>query len=211
MRSVRIKICGITTPAQAQAAAEFGVHAIGVVFYGPSSRAVSIDQARVIAQAAGPFVNVVGLFVDAGADFIEQVLEQVPLNLLQFHGSETPSDCERYNRPYIKALRMKPDLDVAAQAVHFASARGLLLDAYQPGVPGGTGASFDWNRFPQTCALPLILAGGLTPDNVTTAIASTHCSAVDVSGGVESSPGIKDPAKMQAFVLNASYGASKSE
>lgn len=209
MGAVRVKICGITTPEQAVLASRLGADAIGLVFYAASSRAVSVDRAREIARAAGPFVTVVGLFVNAEPAYIEQVLDEVPLQLLQFHGDESAAECERYRRPYIKALRMKSGLDVAAQAAAHPRAVGLLLDAYRPGVPGGTGEVFDWTRFPHDSQLPLVLAGGLTPDNVAEAIATTHCYGVDVSGGVESAPGIKDPEKVRAFILNATCGASK--
>ncbi len=209
MERVRVKICGITSPQQAALAAALGVDAIGLVFYPASPRAVGLEQAREIARAAGPFTTVVGLFVNAEPDTIEQVLAKVPLGLLQFHGDENPAQCERYHRPYIKALRMKPGLDVASEAERHANAAGLLLDAYHPALPGGTGEVFDWDRFPVDSHTPLILAGGLTPDNVADAIAATHCYGVDVSGGVESAPGVKDAEKMRAFVVNATRGASQ--
>lgn len=209
VKRVRVKICGITSPQQAALAAELGVDAIGLVFHPPSPRAVSLDQAREIARAAGPLMTVVGLFVNAGADDLERVLGTVPLGLLQFHGDESPAQCERYHRPYIKALRMKPGLEVEREARRFANASGLLLDTYHPALPGGTGEVFDWERFPSHSDMPLILAGGLTPDNVASAIATTGCYGVDVSGGVESAPGVKDAEKMRAFVVNATGGVSQ--
>jgi len=197
---IRIKICGITRPNDGRAAARLGADAIGLVFYPPSPRYVEPEQARAIVQALPPFVAAVALFVDAGEAQIRAVLEQVPVSLLQFHGDEAPEDCRRYGRPYIKALRMAPDVDVAAYAVRYGDAAGLLLDSYQAGVPGGTGRSFDWARVPDGVDKPLILAGGLTPDNVAEAVAAARPYAVDVSGGVESRKGIKDAAKMADFI-----------
>ncbi|MFQ5488504.1 MAG: phosphoribosylanthranilate isomerase [Gammaproteobacteria bacterium] len=197
---IRIKICGITRPEDGLAAARLGADAIGLVFYPASPRHVDIEQARAIVRALPPFVTVVALFVDAGEAQIRPVLDQVPVSLLQFHGDEAPEDCHRYGRPYIKALRMAPNVDVAACAVRYGDAAGLLLDSYQPGQPGGTGHSFDWARVPAGVAKPLILAGGLTPDNVAEAVATVRPYAVDVSGGVESRKGIKDAAKMADFI-----------
>jgi len=143
-RRVRVKICGITRPQDAVAAARLGADAIGLVFHAASPRRVTLPQARAIVQALPPFVTAVALFVDAPAHEIHRVLEQVPVGLLQFHGEEPPQDCNRYGKPYIKALRMRPGLDVAACAACYADAAGLLLDSYRPGVPGGTGETFDW-------------------------------------------------------------------
>ncbi len=185
-----------------------GADAIGLNFYAQSPRVVSIKQARAIALAVGPFVTVTGLFVDAEPDFIRQVLHQVPLHLLQFHGDETPSFCEAFERPYLKALRMTPELDVKAAIAAHPAATGVLLDAYVPGTPGGTGETFDWGRVPQQAARPIVLAGGLTPANVGAAIAATCPYAVDVSGGVESAPGVKDPDKVQKFIRQARKGLS---
>jgi len=207
VKSVRIKICGITSVQDAQAAIAAGADALGLVFYAASPRAVSIAQAKAIALAAGPFVVVTGLFVNAEVDYVQAVLAEVPLHLLQFHGDESVAYCESFQRPYIKALRMKPELDVAACVAQYASASALLLDAYRPGVPGGTGDTFDWGRVPQIAARPLVLAGGLTPANVAAAIKATAVYGVDVSGGVESSPGIKDHAKITAFIANAQAAA----
>ncbi len=195
----RVKICGITRTEDALAAARLGADAIGLVFYAPSPRAVSIAQARAICAALPPFVTPVGLFVNAAEAEVQAVLEAVPLGLLQFHGDETPAECERYGRPWIKALRMAPGLDVAAEARRYGSASGILLDAWQAGVPGGTGQCFDWSRIPPLDK-PLVLAGGLTPDNVAEAIRVVRPWAVDVSGGVEAEKGIKDAALMAAFI-----------
>ncbi len=197
---VRSKICGITRIEDALAAVEAGADAIGLVFYGKSPRAVSIEQAAVILQALPPFVTSVGLFVDMPRDELQQLLQRLPLDLLQFHGDESPADCEGHGRPYIKALRVRPGEDVAAAMAPYAGARGILLDTFVEGVPGGTGASFDWSLVPENAAKPIILAGGLDAGNVATAIRQVRPYAVDVSGGVEASKGIKDAGKIRAFV-----------
>nr|WP_288256604.1 phosphoribosylanthranilate isomerase [uncultured Pseudomonas sp.] len=197
---VRSKICGITRIEDALAAVEAGADAIGLVFYGKSPRAVSIEQAAVILQALPPFVTSVGLFVDMPRDELQQLLQRLPLDLLQFHGDESPADCEGHGRPYIKALRVRPGEDVAATMAPYAGARGILLDTFVEGVPGGTGASFDWSLVPENAAKPIILAGGLDAGNVATAIRQVRPYAVDVSGGVEASKGIKDAGKIRAFV-----------
>lgn len=199
MPNVRIKICGITRIEDALAAAVLGADAIGLVFYAKSPRAVDIEKAQKIVRALPPFVTTVGLFVDAQPGFIDDVLHQVPLDLLQFHGNEPPADCERHARPYLKALRMAPDADIAEQAARYASAAGILLDAYTPGIPGGTGIVFDWSRIPPI-SQPLILAGGLNAENVRAAIEQVKPYAVDVSGGVELEKGIKDIEKIREFV-----------
>jgi phosphoribosylanthranilate isomerase len=196
----RVKICGITRPEDARAAAELGADAIGLVFYAPSPRAVTIEQAQAVCATLPPFVTRVGLFVNALREEIQQVLNAVPLDLLQFHGDETATDCEGFERPYIKALRMAADMDVVSELKAFSSATGILLDSYQVGVPGGTGQTFNWSRVPVQMAQPIILAGGLTPDNVAMAIEQVRPYAVDVSGGVEAAKGIKDRNKMMAFL-----------
>ncbi|MFI8735998.1 phosphoribosylanthranilate isomerase [Ectopseudomonas toyotomiensis] len=197
---VRSKICGITRIEDALAAVEAGADAIGLVFYGKSPRAVSIEQAAAILQALPPFVTSVGLFVDMPRDELQQLLQRLPLDLLQFHGDESPADCEGHGRPYIKALRVRPGEDVAAAMAPYAGAQGILLDTFVEGVPGGTGASFDWSLVPEDAAKPIILAGGLDADNVAAAIRQVRPHAVDVSGGVEASKGIKDSGKIRAFV-----------
>lgn len=197
---VRSKICGITRIEDALAAVEAGADAIGLVFYGKSPRAVSIEQAAAILQALPPFVTSVGLFVDMPRDELQQLLQRLPLDLLQFHGDESPADCEGHGRHYIKALRVRPGEDVAAAMAPYAGARGILLDTFVEGVPGGTGASFDWSLVPENAAKPIILAGGLDAGNVATAIRQVRPYAVDVSGGVEASKGIKDAGKIRAFV-----------
>ena len=196
----RIKICGITRPQDGQDAAQLGADAIGLVFYAPSPRAVNVEQATAICDALPPFVTRVGLFVNADRNEINTVLAEVPLDLLQFHGDETPADCEGYDRPYIKALRMAADVDVMAEAEAYERAAGILFDSYEAGVPGGTGQTFDWQRVPAGIKQPVILAGGLNPRNVATAVERVRPYAVDVSGGVEKAKGIKDKGKMTAFI-----------
>lgn len=196
----RVKICGITRPDDGQTAARLGADAIGLVFYAPSPRAVTLTQAQAVVAALPPFVSVVALFVDPAPAEVEQVLAAVPVDLLQFHGDEAPEDCRRYGRPYIKAIRMRPGLDVVAEAGRYADARGVLLDTYDPALVGGTGAAFDWSRVPAGLPLPVILAGGLTAANVAQAIKQVRPYAVDVSGGVEAAKGIKDAALLAAFI-----------
>jgi phosphoribosylanthranilate isomerase len=197
---VRSKICGITRIEDALIAAEAGADAIGLVFYAKSPRAVSIQQARDIVAALPAFVTTVGLFVNASREELNDVLAGVALDLLQFHGDESPAECESYQRPYIKALRVKPGDDIAQLAAPYAKARGILLDTYVPGVPGGTGAAFDWSLVPSGLLQPVILAGGLSAANVQAAIEQVRPYAVDVSGGVEAGKGIKDAAKIRAFM-----------
>ncbi len=203
MKSPHIKICGITQLADAQAAIAAGADALGFVFYAASPRAITPEQAREIALAVGPFTVLTGLFVDAQPAYIHAVLAQVPLHLLQFHGTETRADCEQFQRPYMKAIRMRPDVDVQAEIRAYPSASAILLDAYRAGVPGGTGETFDWGRVPAQAERPLVLAGGLDEHNVAAALRATSVYGVDVSGGVESAPGIKDHEKIQRFVAAA--------
>lgn len=209
----RIKICGITRLEDALAASALGTDALGFVFYAPSPRAVTTAQAQTIIRQLPPFITKVGLFVDAEEAFIHAVLTEVSLDILQFHGEESPADCQRYDKPYLKAIRMRPGVDLPALMTQYSEASALLLDTYVEGVPGGTGLAFNWDCIPAKLAKPIILAGGLTPANVGTAVAAVQPYAVDVSGGVESAKGIKDYAKMQAFItriksLQASlYGA----
>lgn len=195
----RVKICGITRVEDARLAVAAGADAIGLVFYAPSPRAVSMDQAREIVASVPAFVTCVGLFVDAPESEVRSVLSQVPLDLLQFHGDETPSYCAAFERPWIKALRVRPGLDLEAAAEQFSASRGLLLDAYKAGIPGGTGEVFDWQLIPDQLPLPVILAGGLDAANIRQAIQAVQPFAVDVSGGVELSKGIKDANKILAF------------
>ncbi|MCB2256159.1 phosphoribosylanthranilate isomerase [Pseudomonas chlororaphis] len=200
MSAVRSKICGITRIEDALAAVEAGADAIGLVFYARSPRVVNVQQARAIIAALPPFVTTVGLFVNASRCELGEILDAVPLDLLQFHGDETPADCEGYHRPYIKALRVKAGDDIAGACAAYARASGILLDTYVEGVPGGTGEAFDWSLVPQGLSKPIILAGGLSAENVGQAIARVRPYAVDVSGGVEQSKGIKDHARIRAFM-----------
>lgn len=196
----RVKICGFTEVETAVMAAKLGADAIGLVFYPASPRHVTIEQAAAIASAMPAFVSVVALFVDADPDYIEQVLDQVAIDCIQFHGNESAEACRRHQKPYLKAIRMQADTDLAALQTIYHDAAGLLLDAYHPGIQGGTGSSFDWDLIPQDCDLPIILAGGLTPDNIEQAIQKVKPYAVDVSSGVEAGKGIKNVAKMAAFI-----------
>lgn len=196
----RVKICGLTREQDVRVAVEAGADAIGLVFYEPSPRYVELQQARQLASMVPPFVTVVGLFVNAGQAEIEEVLSKVKLDLLQFHGDESAGFCEQFSRPYIKALRVADDTDIAACAGQYSSAKGLLLDTYQAGVPGGTGAVFNWQSIPQDLPLPIILAGGLNSGNVVQAIEQVQPYAVDVSGGLEQGKGIKDTNKIYTFM-----------
>ena len=195
--STRVKICGITREQDASAAIECGADALGFVFYEPSPRHVSVERAAAIARRLPPFVTTVALFVDADTGLIDRVVGEVGVDLLQFHGHESPEDCARHRRPWIRAIAMRPGMDLIAVQARFAAGRGLLLDAYRPGVPGGTGETFDWNRIPDTLAPRIVLAGGLNVSNVGRAV---RPFAVDVSGGVEAAKGIKDPDKIKAFI-----------
>jgi len=205
----RVKICGITRLEDADFSAKLGVDALGFVFYSKSPRCISIDKARSIIQKLPAFVTTVGLFVNAESSTVRQILTKIPLDLLQFHGEEIPEYCQSFNKPYIKALRMHDNIDVAAESQRYHSASALLLDTYVKGIQGGTGISFDWQRIPTQLSKPLILAGGLTVKNVAQAITALHPYAIDVSGGVEYSKGLKDKAKITQFmkeVFHANYG-----
>ncbi len=195
-----MKICGITRPADAHAAIKSGADALGMVFYAPSPRAVTIEQAREVVASLSPFVTVVGLFVNEERERIAQILSEVRIDLLQFHGDETPHECAGHNRPYIKAIRMREGVDLEAELNRYSQAEGLLLDTYRKGVPGGTGDSFDWDLIPAKIANSITLAGGLDSENVTQAIEQVRPYAVDVSGGVEQEKGIKDAQKIEAFM-----------
>jgi phosphoribosylanthranilate isomerase len=222
MRTVtRTKICGLTAKGDALAAAEYGADAIGLVFFAASPRCVSVSVAREIAAAVGPFVTVVGLFVDAEPAYVNEVLEQVPLQLLQFHGAETPEYCESFKRPYIKALKVSPDAagqfsneesrdegiarareDVLRQASRYRSAQAILLDTLSSKGEGGTGESFNWRCVPDRADINWILAGGLDAGNVESAIQTVKPYAVDVSSGVEMAKGVKDAKKIRLFINN---------
>ena len=196
----RIKICGFTDVEMAVKAAHMGVDAIGLVFYPPSPRHVSLATAADIAKAVPAFVTVVALFVDAARETIAEVLQAVQIDCLQFHGDEPAVFCRQFNKPYIKAIRMTADVAWSDIEREYDDAAGILLDAYHPGVAGGSGQVFDWDMIPSNSRLPIILAGGLSPDNAALAIQSVRPYALDVSSGVEREKGIKDADKMAAFI-----------
>jgi len=196
----RVKICGITRSEDAAAAAAAGADAIGLNFYLPSPRAVDVDQAAAIRRALPPFVTVVGLFVNASPQVVTETVRRVGLDLLQFHGDETPAQCEAFAMPYMKAIRVTDGVDLHAMSLRYASARALVLDTHDEKLWGGSGRTFDWDAVPSNLELPVVLAGGLTPANVATAIVRLHPYGVDVSGGVEQSPGIKDAVKIAKFI-----------
>lgn len=196
----RIKICGITCVEDALAAVEAGADAIGLVFYAPSPRAVTIDQAAQICKALPPFITTVGLFVNASCEDVSTISSKLSLGLLQFHGEESPEYCEQFNQPWIKALRVQPSTNIIEIMQPYNKAQGILLDSYVAGVQGGTGTTFDWSLIPQQSDKPIILAGGLTVENVQQAIQIAKPYAVDVSGGVEITKGTKDHNKMRAFI-----------
>lgn len=204
----RIKICGLRQVEDIQATVHAGADAIGLVFYPPSPRAVTAEQAKKLSQYIPPYVHIVGLFVNAQLNEIQEILKQVPLDILQFHGDESPEQCQfiaqTVGRRWYKALQVKDDMEIEhllkqIYAYQQAGASAILLDAYHPDLKGGTGHTFDWEKFPKS-DLPLILAGGLTPENVADAIRLTQPYAVDVSGGVEQSKGIKDSKKIHQFI-----------
>jgi len=195
-----VKICGITRPEDALAAARAGAHAIGLVFYAKSPRHVTPARAAEIIRVLPPFVTTVGLFVNATAEEVRAALAEAPVGLLQFHGDETPEFCRQFKRPYVKAVRVKAGVDLLQYAQDYHDAKALLLDAYVEGLHGGSGAAFDWSLIPRGLPLPVILSGGLTPENVTEAVRRVRPSAVDVSSGVESAKGIKDAQKIAAFI-----------
>ena len=196
----RVKICGITSVKDAIFAVNAGADAIGLVFYAPSPRFVTIEQAQQIVAAMPPFVSVVALFVNALPIEIETVLAQVRIDIVQFHGDETRSDCEQIKLPYYKAIRVKADTNLLQYEAEFSSAKALLLDTYSDAAFGGTGQVFDWGLVPQNLTKPVILAGGLTAENVAIGIKQVRPYAVDVSGGVERTKGVKDVAKIAAFM-----------
>lgn len=198
--STRIKICGVTRREDALAAAACGADAIGLVFHPGSARNVAPERAAQVAAALPPFVTSVGLFVDPDPEWVRVVLGRVPLDLLQFHGSECDAFCASFGRPYIKALPVVPGGDLLQSVGSFRTARGVLLDAYVPGEHGGTGVTAEWAAIPRNLPLPVVLAGGLTPENVGAAVRAVRPWAVDVSSGVEREKGVKDHDRIAAFV-----------
>jgi phosphoribosylanthranilate isomerase len=195
----RVKICGITCPEDAAVAAELGVDAIGLVFYPKSPRNIDVARANEILSAVPPFITSVALFLDARTEFVGQILQSVPVDVIQFHGDECPADCGTFGRPYIKAIGMKGGVNAQAYADTYPDAQGFLLDSHAVGEAGGTGTRFDWASTPRLNK-PVILAGGLNPGNVAEAIRLARPYALDISSGVESAPGIKDRDMMKAFM-----------
>ena len=198
----KVKICGFTDPNNARDASIAGVDAVGLVFYDKSPRNVDVQKAQEIIDALPPFVNRVGLFVNANPSFVDEILCEVPLDTLQFHGDESLLDCTQYQMPFIKSLRVRPDTNVVQVAEQFSSASAILLDSFNPSSFGGTGEAFDWSLACVDISLPIILAGGLNSDNVSSAIRQVRPYAVDASSGVESAPGVKDIDKIEAFIRN---------
>lgn len=206
----RIKICGITRSVDLQAAVGAGADALGFVFYPPSPRFVALDAAARLCGDVPPFVSRVGLFVNAEPAVVRETLAAVPLDLLQFHGDEDAAYCAQFGKPYIKAARVRPGLDLVEFARSFSSARGLLLDAYVEGY-GGAGQTFDWSLIPRRLPLPMVLSGGLTPANVGEAVVRLRPWAVDVSSGVEMSKGIKDADRIAAFVAAVNEADARTD
>ncbi|MBW7469981.1 phosphoribosylanthranilate isomerase [Marinobacter sp. F4218] len=198
--SVRVKICGLTRVEDIEAAVKAGADALGLVFYEPSPRSVSIVQAAELARHVPAFVSVVGLFVNPTKDEVREVLDRVPLDLLQFHGDESAEFCAQFGRRWIKAIRVRQGREIQAAFTDYSQASGLLVDAWDPDRFGGTGQSFNWDLIPSDRPMPLILAGGLSSDNVSRAVEQVKPWAVDVSGGVEQSKGIKDIEKISDFI-----------
>lgn len=210
----RAKICGITRIQDIQSVVDAGADAIGFVFFPPSPRSVTAEQAHALIQKVPAYVQTVGLFVNASLDEIANILKQAPVDILQFHGDETAEQCQQISkqvgRRWYKAIQVKPGLDIQAeiQSYQDAGASAVLLDAWHPDLKGGTGHSFDWTTFPKL-NIPLILAGGLNPDNIEQAILTTQAYAVDVSGGVESAKGIKDQQLIERFMQGVLRGSAK--
>lgn len=201
--TLRIKICGLTRPEDARAAAELGTDAIGLVFYPGSKRCIDMGQAKDIVSVLPPLVSTVALFVNETAARIREVMAQVPINILQFHGDEPPEFCRQFGLPYWKAVRVGNRQDIVEAADRYADARALLLDAHVEGQYGGTGQVFDWRLLPEALSVPWVLSGGLDADNVAAAVRQTGACCVDVSSGVESAPGMKSRTLMDQFIRRA--------
>ena len=199
---LRIKVCGLTDAKIARDTAMLGVDAIGLVFC-QSPRKVDIEQAIEIAKNLPPFVSLVGLFANSNSNYIDDVLNRVPLNVLQFHGDESAAECRKYQMPFIKSVAVKKNTDIHKFADTFSFAKAILLDSYNDKLYGGSGETFAWDLAKIKIDLPIILAGGLTPDNISDAVKSVNPYAVDVSSGVESAKGIKDTDKILNFIKRA--------
>lgn len=200
MPRTRVKICGLTRAEDAKHAVLAGVDAVGLVFFPGSPRHVTLELARQVVAEVPAFVTVVALFVDATAETVRETVSSVRVDLLQFHGEETPEYCGQFGKPWIKAVRMRPGLDLVEMAQRYAMSEGILLDAWDPDAQGGTGLTFDWGKIPREMAERIILAGGLSPSNVGQALEAVGPYAVDASSGVEAAKGIKDASKMVAFL-----------
>jgi len=196
----RIKICGITSLEDAQFAIKAGADALGFVFYPPSPRHIDLNTAITITHQLPPFITTTALFVNAKQGLINQVINQARIDCIQFHGDESPEACNLYHRPWIKAIRMKPEIDLIQLNQDYQQASALLLDSYIKGIPGGTGAQFNWSKIPPVLRPHIILAGGLTPLNISQAVEQVQPWAVDVSGGVEKQKGVKDHDKIRQFI-----------
>ncbi len=206
MQRTRVKVCGITRVEDIGSCVDHGVDALGFVFVEASPRCITIEQAQALLSHVPPFVQTVGLFLDQPQAFIETVLSQVPLNLLQFHGDESPEQCEQFGQDYIKAVPMAGEVDPLGYASRYHHAKGFLLDSHAAGQQGGSGHAFDWALIPKNLHKPLILAGGLNVDNISEAVRRLRPYAVDVSSGVEKQKGIKDPDKIAAFMRGVRQG-----
>ena len=209
MTSVAVKICGITSSAQARMVAAAGADAIGLVLYDKSSRHVDLDLALEIKNALSKNVVCIALLVNAEEKFVREVISKLSPHYIQFHGDESPNFCHQFNYPFIRAVRMSKELKMAKILSSYKPSGGFLFDAWHADHYGGTGHVFDWNRLPVNIDFPLILAGGLNPDNVSSAVRTVRPAMVDVSGGVESSPGVKDEHKVREFILNAKEASPK--
>jgi phosphoribosylanthranilate isomerase len=201
----RVKICGITRRQDAEFAIENGADALGLVFYPASPRAITLAQAKDIVANLPPFVSIVALFVDADPEEVRACINALPIDVLQFHGDETAAYCEQFGMRYLKAIRMRENVDLESLTKEYSTASALLLDSYQAGIPGGTGQVFDWSLI-EKINKPIILAGGLDSNNVAMAIKQVQPYAVDVSGGVEQSKGIKDKQKVSTFMQEVANG-----
>ncbi len=209
MHRTRVKICGLTRPSDLALAVAAGADAIGLIFYPPSPRFLSIEKAVELLRPLPAFVTAVGLFLDAEPAWVRAVLDRVPLDLLQFHGKESPQECRSFGRPYMKALGMGGKEDIHALAREYGDAAALLLDSHAPGAAGGTGLAFDWSKIPNDLPRPVVLAGGLGPQNVRQAVRVVRPYAVDVSSGVELAPGVKNPRLIESFIHEVNCGDSE--
>ncbi len=201
---MRVKMCGMTRSDDIAHAVHLGVDAIGLIFYPKSSRHVTVEQAKTLLKNSPPFIDAVAVLVDPDAELVQQIIEELPIQLLQFHGSESAEFCQQFNKPFIKAIHSNSSAYIQQMTQDYGNARALLLDTPSDTVRGGTGLIFDWGVIPQRLEKPYILAGGLDESNVVDAIKSCHPYAVDLCSGIEASPGIKDHKKMAQFMKRIS-------